>query len=174
MSAAAQVTEEETGNGLADRLRSTAAKVPQLLRILRQRRARRGSRGGARIWLLALLLVQLAAFAWAVQALFGVAASGQRLTLDELAGLARQGLVQSATLRDADNRIVGRVADPPPAPAKVAPAKAAPAKAAPAKAAPAKAAPAKAAPANAAPVKAAPASAAPVAPVVTPPLNVHD
>src|SRR4051794_6427636 len=129
MSAAAQVTEEETGNSFAERLRTTAAKVPQLLRILRQRRARRGSRGGARIWLLALLLVQLAAFAWAVQALFGVAASGQRLTLDELAGLARQGLVQSARLRDADNRIVGRVADPPPAAPAPAPAKASPAKA---------------------------------------------
>jgi cell division protease FtsH len=161
MSAAAQVTAEEAGNGpagLAERLRSAAAKVPQLLRILRQRRARRGSRGGARIWLLVLLLVQLAAFAWAVQALFGVTASGQRLTLDELAGLARQGLVQSATLRDADNRIVGRVADPPP----VAPA-------------PTKANLAKAGSAKAAKPATTKAPAAPAKPVVvTAPLNVHD
>ena len=145
-------TEQDDPTGLGSRVLTAARQLPRLVRVVRKRRARRGKTGSARPWLLALLIVQLAAFGWALQTLYAVEAGGKQLSLDELAARAKQGLVVTATLRDADNRIVGQVADPPPVvktdPAAKATTPAQTTKAA-TKPAPAKAAPAKAAPAAA-------------------------
>jgi cell division protease FtsH len=94
--------------GVLERLLAAPEAIGGAVATIRQRRARR-SNGGSRRWLLALLLVQLAGFLWAVQAVYAVPHEGRRLTLDELATTAKQGGVASATFRDADNRIVGRL-----------------------------------------------------------------
>ena len=108
----ANATTTDEPRGLLDRVLAVPELVGGVVAGIRQRRARRGGGRGVRGWLLALLAVQLAAFLWAVQTVFSVPETGQRLSLDALATLAKQGRVETATLRDADNQIVGRLRGP--------------------------------------------------------------
>jgi cell division protease FtsH len=83
----------------------------------RRKRAAQGKRSKVAAGLLVLLLLELGAFAWALATVFAAPSPGARLSLDELTALAKQGRVVSATLLDADNRLVGSFRPGKPAPA---------------------------------------------------------
>jgi cell division protease FtsH len=90
------------------RLRRASVSVRAAVRGWRRRRSAQGKRSKAALGLLALLVVELGAFAWALSTVFASPAPGNKLSLDELTALARQGRVASAKLLDADNRLTGR------------------------------------------------------------------
>jgi cell division protease FtsH len=78
----------------------------------RRRRSAQGKRNKAAIGMLALLVLELLTFAWAVSTVFSAAEPGLRTSLDELTALSKQGRVTTATLLDADDRVVGRYTVP--------------------------------------------------------------
>jgi cell division protease FtsH len=99
------------------RVRGAAQAAIASLRAARRRRAAQGSRRRGAVGLVLLLGLELGAFGWALSAVFTAASPGSALTLDELTALAKQGRVVSATLLDADDRLVGRFEQgPSPAP----------------------------------------------------------
>ncbi len=89
-------------------LRRTATSVRLAVSGWRRRRSAQGKRGKAAMGLLALLVIELGAFAWALSTVFAAPTPGHKLGLDELTALAKQRRITSATLLDADNRLIGR------------------------------------------------------------------
>jgi cell division protease FtsH len=77
------------------------------VRRWRKRRAAKGKRGKAMLGLVAMLVVELSAFAWMLTAVFSAPADGLKLSIDELTLLAKQGRVTTAQLLDADDRVRG-------------------------------------------------------------------
>ena len=90
------------------RVRRTGRAVAAAVRGYRRRRSANGKRSKTTAGLLALLLLLLGTFAWALATLFTAASVGTALSLDELTALSKQGRVNTATFLDTDNRIVGK------------------------------------------------------------------
>ncbi|HET7530962.1 MAG TPA: ATP-dependent zinc metalloprotease FtsH [Mycobacteriales bacterium] len=82
-------------------------RISQAWRDRQRKRAARGRKRGFSRALLALLVVLLGLFFWALNVLFAAPTPGTRLSLDQLAALADNNRVTVATFRDVDNRIVG-------------------------------------------------------------------
>jgi cell division protease FtsH len=82
-------------------------RVGQAWRDRQRKRAARGRKRGISRALLALLVILLGLFFWALNVLFSAPAPGARLSLDQLAALAGNNRIAVATFRDVDNRIVG-------------------------------------------------------------------
>jgi cell division protease FtsH len=82
-------------------------RVGQAWRDRQRKRAARGRKRGISRALLALLVILLGLFFWALNVLFSAPAPGARLSLDQLAALAGNNRITVATFRDVDNRIVG-------------------------------------------------------------------
>ncbi len=99
---AAAPTPSSTGGA---RARLTDAR--DAYRAWRRKRAAQGKRSKVAAGMIVLLLLELGVFAWALSSVFAAAAPGTRLSLDELTALAKQGRVVTATLLDADDRLVG-------------------------------------------------------------------
>jgi hypothetical protein len=57
--------------------------------------------------LVAVLLLELGSFTWAITTVFSAPSPGREVSLDELRGLASQGRVITARLLDADDRVTG-------------------------------------------------------------------
>jgi cell division protease FtsH len=101
---------QESGRGMG-RTGAAAQAWTRLVAGLRHRRKRHAAQGrkrGVSLVLLTLLLAEAAVFVWALSVAFSAATPGRALSLDEVTALAKQGRVVSATLRDADDRVVGR------------------------------------------------------------------
>ena len=74
----------------------------------RRRRSAQGKRSKVAVGLLALLVLLLSTFAWALATVFAAPAPGTRLSLDQLTACpSRAG--SPATLLDADDRLIGRL-----------------------------------------------------------------
>ncbi|MFN2538840.1 MAG: ATP-dependent zinc metalloprotease FtsH [Mycobacteriales bacterium] len=86
--------------------RSVAGRVNQAWRDRQRKRAARGRKRGFNRALLLLLAILFGLFFWSLSAIFDEPSSGRQLTLDELAALAHNNRVVSATFRDVDNRII--------------------------------------------------------------------
>jgi cell division protease FtsH len=106
------MTGDEAGNRLATLTQAVRLRLSQTWRDRARKRAARGRRRGFSRAIVALLLVLLGLFFWALHSIFTAPHPGHELRLNELASLAAQKDVQSATFRDVDNRIVGRYMDP--------------------------------------------------------------
>ncbi len=98
-------TTDRPGNPLT---RGTSAGLTGLRRW-RRRRAAKGARRKGALGLMALLLLEVVAFSWALGTAFQAPSPGKALSLDELVGLAREGRVTSATLLDTDDRLIGEM-----------------------------------------------------------------
>jgi cell division protease FtsH len=85
----------------------TRQRLVQAWRDRQRKRAARGRKRGFSRALLALLVVLLGLFFWALNSLFAAPAPGSRLSLDELTALAAKNRITTADFRDVDNRIVG-------------------------------------------------------------------
>ena len=98
---------EETGNRLGALARQLPQRAAQAYRDRQRKRAARGRKRGFNRALVALLVVLLGLFFWAISSIFSAPAPGRQVSLDELSSLAANHRVASATFRDVDNRIVG-------------------------------------------------------------------
>ena len=96
--------DEPNGPGL---LKRRWVHLRAIIKRYRKRRAAKGKRGKAMLGLLVMLALELSAFAWALTVVFSAPHAGQKLSLDELTLLGKQGRVVSAQLLDADDRIRG-------------------------------------------------------------------
>src|SRR5581483_7847049 len=99
--------EDEHGNRFAEFTSQVRQRASQLYRDRQRKRAARGRKRCFSRALVALLVVLLGLFFWAISALFSAPTPGVRMTIDELTELANNNRVATATLRDVDNRIVG-------------------------------------------------------------------
>jgi cell division protease FtsH len=74
----------------------------------RERAAKRKSGGGRRLLyaLCAALIVLLVGFGFCLQYVFSNDVQGRRIGLNEIAGLAEQGRIKTASLKDADSEVV--------------------------------------------------------------------
>ena len=81
--------------------------VAQYWRDRQRKRAARGRKRGFSRVLVALLLILLGLFFWAINSLFAAPTPGAKITLDELSALAGKNRIAAASFRDVDNRIVG-------------------------------------------------------------------
>jgi cell division protease FtsH len=88
-------------------LAAAFTRAREAVQAVRKRRARRGRHRGAALGLLVLLALELTSFTWALSVTFAAPSPGAAVSLDELTSLAKQGGIATATLRDADDRIVG-------------------------------------------------------------------
>ena len=98
---------EDEGNRLVALVQRTRQRVGQAMRDRGRKRAARGRKRGVSRALIGLLAVLLGLFFWALSSIFSAPAPGQKLSIDELTGLAASHRVTVAVLRDVDNRIVG-------------------------------------------------------------------
>jgi cell division protease FtsH len=92
------------------RLRRFQDQAKAYIRQKRRERAAKRKAGGGRgmaVSLIAALVVLLATFAFCLSYVFASDVSGKGLNLAEVAALADQGRIQSATLKDADSEVVG-------------------------------------------------------------------
>jgi cell division protease FtsH len=98
---------EDGSRGAAALVQQARQRVSQAWRDRQRKKAARGRKRGFSRALVALLLVLLGLFFWALNSLFSAPALGHRLSLDELSALASNNRIATATFRDVDNRIVG-------------------------------------------------------------------
>jgi len=98
----------EDGNGGFSALLATARqRTGQFLRDRSRKRAAKGRKRGVSRALLALLVVLLGLFFWALTSIFNAPAPGAKLSIDELTAMAANHRINTATFLDVDNRIVG-------------------------------------------------------------------
>jgi cell division protease FtsH len=95
------------GAGPAGVVRQVPTKLAGAWRDRQRKKAARGRKKGVSRALLALLVVLLGLFFWALNSIFAAPTPGHRISLDELSALAGNQRVATATFRDVDNRIVG-------------------------------------------------------------------
>jgi cell division protease FtsH len=98
---------DRDGGGIAGFVTTTQQRARDAWRDRKRKRAAKGRKRRFSGALLALLVILLGLFFWALQSIFSAPTPGQRLGLDEVATLAGNARISAATFRDEDNRIVG-------------------------------------------------------------------
>jgi cell division protease FtsH len=98
---------ENEGGGFGAIAAGLRKRATEILRDRSRKRAARGRKRGVSRALLTLLAILLALFFWALSSIFNAPSPGRKLSLDELATLAHNGRIATATFLDVDNRITG-------------------------------------------------------------------
>jgi len=101
--------DDSSRRGPVQLIRSAASGLAAWARERKRRSAAKGRRRGFNRGLLALFMVLLGLFFYLLSSIFSAQAPGQRLSLDQLASLAANHQVGTATFLDEDNRIVGQL-----------------------------------------------------------------
>jgi cell division protease FtsH len=102
------MSDADERSSFVDVIGQARTRVAQFWRDRQRKRAARGRKRGFNRALVALLVILLGLFFWAINSLFSAPAPGTKISLDELAALASKSRITTATFRDVDNRIVGR------------------------------------------------------------------
>jgi cell division protease FtsH len=97
----------EGGNGFAALLAAARQRTSQFLRDRSRKRAAKGRKRGVSRALLGLLVVLLGLFFWSLSSIFNAPTGGTKFSIDELATMAANHRIATATFLDVDNRIVG-------------------------------------------------------------------